>query len=78
LLLIGWDIRFRENSFHWTFWNTSLAVDAIGWVDVNHLVIDVKAFNRTNGYAVSVSAIVASLGHYMSHGSISFQNTIWI
>jgi hypothetical protein len=65
---------FGKDSLNRTFRNASFAIDAICWVDINHLVIHVETFHRANSYTISVFTVIAGLGYNMSHRKIPFPN----
>jgi hypothetical protein len=56
---LGRHFIFREDRFHWTLWNTGIAIYACFWVDDEHIVIEMKSLNRTDQRAVSVTAVYA-------------------
>tara|TARA_R110002095_G_scaffold168952_2_gene146703 strand:+ start:289 stop:504 length:216 start_codon:yes stop_codon:yes gene_type:complete len=61
-----------ENGFYRTFGDASLAIDALFWVDVEHLLTLVKTFDWANYYAIGISASVAGLSNYVSHFGETF------
>ena len=61
------EIIFMEDGFDRTLWNTGFAVDALIWIDVEHLFAFVEAFNGANYNAIGVSATVTRFGYDVSH-----------
>src|SRR5260370_27845233 len=55
------NIGFREDGLDRTFRHTGFAVDAINWVDVEHLLSLPEAFDRADDDAVRVFAVTARL-----------------
>ena len=56
----------------WAFRGTSVAVDAVVRVDVQHLFAFVKTIARADGNAVGIFATKTRLGHYVSHVNLPF------
>lgn len=56
-----------KNCFYRTLWNTCLTVNAFIWMNVNHLIAFVKAFDRANNNTVCVLAGEAGLSNDMRH-----------
>jgi hypothetical protein len=65
---------FGKDCLNRAFRNARFTIDAICWVDIDHLVIHVEAFHRANSYTISVFAVIAGLGYNMSHRKIPFPN----
>jgi hypothetical protein len=61
------NIVLVENGFYWAFWNTSLTVNALIRVDVEHLIAFVKALDRAHYNTIGIAASVARFGYYMCH-----------
>src|SRR5438067_5880820 len=53
------DVGLGEDGLDRALGNARLAVDAVGRVDVEHLLILVEALYREDGHAIGVLAIVA-------------------
>ena len=60
-------IIFVENCLNRTLWNTRLTVNAFIWMNVNHLVTFIKAFDRANNNTVCVLTGEAGFGNDMRH-----------
>jgi hypothetical protein len=65
-------IRIMIDCRHGTLCDTSSAVDAIIWIDVEHAFIGIEALHRANYDAIGELAIHARFGHDMSHGKPPF------
>jgi hypothetical protein len=61
------NLPFRENSFHWTFRDALVAVDALGGIDIQHLVALTEAIARADYDAVSVFATETGRCDNVSH-----------
>lgn len=57
-----------ENRFHRALSDASFAIDALIWMDVEHLVPFVKALDWANDNAVGISATNTGLSDNVSHG----------
>jgi hypothetical protein len=60
-------IVFVKDGFDWAFRDAGFAVDALVWVDVEHLVAFVEALDRTNDDAVRVFAVKTWLRYDVWH-----------
>lgn len=60
-------IVFVENGFDRALWYTGFTVDAFFWMDVDHLVAFVEAFDRADDHAIGVLATRAGFGNDVSH-----------
>jgi hypothetical protein len=74
ILHVVWHVIFMKNGFHGAFGDTSLAIDALVGVDVQHRFPFVKALDWAHDDAVRVSAPIAGLGNDMSHITRSPKN----
>lgn len=70
----GWHVVFVEDRFNRAFSYASFAVDALIWVDVEHLVPFVKALDWAYDNAVGIAAANAGLSDDVSHGSKNLSN----
>src|SRR5690606_31679686 len=50
-----------------TFWNARSAIDALLWIDVEHLVVAMKTIHRTDDDAVGVAAAMTIAGDDEGH-----------
>jgi hypothetical protein len=64
---LGWNIGFSENCLHRTLRNTGITVDTSFWIDVQHIVVEVKGLNGTNQRTVSVAAVHTWFCNDVSH-----------
>ena len=69
LRLVFWQVVFVEDGFDRTFWHACLTVDALFWVDVQHLLTFVEALYRANDNAIGVLTSKARLGNDVCHRS---------
>src|SRR5205085_11398422 len=58
---------FREDGLDGTLRNAGIAVNAGFGIDHEHVVVQVKRFNRTDQGTVSVAAVNARFGYDVSH-----------
>jgi len=65
--LVLWQIILFEYGLYRTFRNTGTTVDTDIWIDVEHVVIVVKTFNRTHSNTIGESAFLAVIGNNGSH-----------
>ena len=75
-LILEGHFLFREDGFVRALGHARLAVDALFRVDVEHLVVLVEAFDRTDGDAVGVLAIVTGLANNMRHNFTCSQGSL--
>jgi hypothetical protein len=64
---LGWNISFGEHRLNRTFGNTGIAVDARFGIDVQHVVVEVKSFDRTNESTVSIATVHTGFCNDVSH-----------
>lgn len=63
----GGHVVLVENGLNGALRDTSFAVDALLWVDVEHLFALIKALDRANNDAIGVSATITGLGNNVGH-----------
>ena len=67
-------VGLREDGFDRALGHAGLAVDAVIRVDVEHLLVHVEAFHRTDDATIGVLTVVTWGGDDVSHESVwSFQ-----
>ena len=64
---IGRDIGVDENSAHWALWFAQTAVDALVWVDIDHVIAFVDAVDWANSHTGLVFDADARLGNNVWH-----------
>jgi hypothetical protein len=62
-------IVLMEDGFHGAFRNACFTVNALFWVDVEHLIAFVEAFHGTYDHAIGVFTTWAGLSYDVSHES---------
>jgi hypothetical protein len=70
--LLG-DIRLVEDRVNRAFRNTCVAVNAIVWINVKHLLVVIKTLHWTDDNAISVFAVSARFANDVDHGSTPFK-----
>jgi len=61
------NVVFIENRFHRALGNTCFAINALFWIDINHLRVLVEAFGWANLQAGFVFAAFAKFSHDHRH-----------
>ena len=56
-----------KNCFHGTLRHTGITIDASFWIDVQHVVVEVKGLNGTDKCTISVAAIYTRFCNDVSH-----------
>jgi hypothetical protein len=69
------DIGLGEDSFNRTLRYTSITINARLGIDVQHVVIEMKSFNRTDKRTVSVAAVNARFCNDVSHSDPTSMNS---
>src|SRR5262249_29959256 len=64
---LGRHVGLGEDGLDGALRHARLAVDAVGRVDVEHLLVLVEALDRANGNAIGVLAVVAGLANGVGH-----------
>jgi hypothetical protein len=72
---LGRDIGFGEDSFNRTFWYTGITINARLGINVQHVIIEMKRFNRTDKRTVSVAAVNARFCNDVSHSDPTSMNS---
>ena len=76
--LVGWDILLVEDRLDRTFVEARIAVDALVWVDVQHVLAIAKAIAGANNNAVGVFATETRLGDNVSHALPFLVGFLWV
>src|SRR5437763_15217183 len=63
----GRHVILCEDSLHWTFRNTCVAIDTRFGIDHEHVVVEMKRLNRTNKRTIGVATVNARLSHDVGH-----------
>jgi hypothetical protein len=64
---LGWNVGFSEHRFNRAFGYTGVAVDARFRINVQHIVVEVKSFNRTHESTVSIATVHTGFCNDVSH-----------
>jgi hypothetical protein len=56
-----------KNRFHWTFWNTSVAIDAGLRINDEHVIIQMESFHGAYQSTISITTVDARFGNGVSH-----------
>lgn len=65
----GRHVGLSENGFHGTFRNAGVTVNARLGINVQHVVIEMKGFNRTNERAIGVAAVYTGFSNDVGHSA---------
>jgi hypothetical protein len=61
---------FGKHGFDWTLRNTCVAIDTSLWIDYQHVVVEMKSFDRANQSTICVATVHAGFSDNVSHFSV--------
>lgn len=64
------NIGVHKDGSHWAFWFTEPAINALVWINVNHVVTFVDTINRADGHAGFILNTDAWFSYDVWHGVI--------